>query len=95
MASKKRLKNIPILHDEVKTKKTVVLTPTAWETMKVEARIRGISISELIEEFGRSLVNKKPSAEEGACIPLSWSCTIDRDSLPKNLNRFSQISFTH
>jgi hypothetical protein len=60
-ASKKQLKNIPILHDEVKTKKTVVLTPTAWETMKVEARIRGISISELIEEFGRSLVNKKPS----------------------------------
>jgi hypothetical protein len=64
MASKKRLKNIPILHDEVK-KKTVVLTPTAWETMKVEARIRGISIIELIEEFGRSLVNKKPSRRTG------------------------------
>jgi hypothetical protein len=89
MATKKRLKNIPILHDEVKTKKTVVLTPTAWETMKVEARIRGISISELIEEFGRSLVNKKPSTEEGACIPLSWSTQSVRSN-PLLFGRFPQ-----
>ena len=55
----KRLKNIPILHSEVKTKRTIVLTPTAWENMKGEASRRGISVSELIEEFGRSI---KPSA---------------------------------
>jgi len=30
MKGQKRLKNIPILHDEVKTKTTVVLTPRAW-----------------------------------------------------------------
>lgn len=58
MATKKgqkRLKNIPVLHDEVKSKRTVVLTPTAWENMRTEASRRGISISELIEEFGRTI----------------------------------------
>jgi len=53
MTTKKRIKNIPVLHDEVKAKRTVVLTPTAWENIKNEAKSRGISASELIEEFGR------------------------------------------
>jgi len=37
-----------------------VLTPTAWENIKNEAKSRGISASELIEEFGRGL--KSPAA---------------------------------
>jgi hypothetical protein len=60
MTTKKRIKNIPVLHDEVKAKRTVVLTPTAWENIKNEAKSRGISASELIEEFGRGL--KSPAA---------------------------------
>jgi hypothetical protein len=55
MTTKKRLKNIPILHDEVKQRHQIVVTPTAWENMKCEADLRGISISELIEEFGRRI----------------------------------------
>jgi len=55
MTTQKRLRNVPVLHNEVKTKRTVVLTPTAWENMKVEASRRGISVSELIEEFGRRI----------------------------------------
>ncbi|MEH1900228.1 MAG: hypothetical protein V7L04_02090 [Nostoc sp.] len=51
----KRLKNIPILHDEVKTKRTVVLTPTAWQNIKDEAQRQHLSASELIEEWGRRL----------------------------------------
>ncbi|BAZ26488.1 CopG/DNA-binding domain-containing protein [Kalymmatonema gypsitolerans NIES-4073] len=51
----KRLKNIPVLHEEVKTKRTVVLTPSAWENIKIAAKARGMSASELIEEFGRGL----------------------------------------
>jgi len=60
MTIKKRLRDVPILHDEVKTKRTVVLTPTAWENIKIVAKARGISASELIEEFGRGL--KSPAA---------------------------------
>jgi hypothetical protein len=30
MKGQRKLKNIPILHDEVQTKTTVVLTPRAW-----------------------------------------------------------------
>lgn len=56
----KRLKNIPILHDEVKTKRTVLLTPATWDNIKDEAKNRGISASELIEEWGRRL--KSPTA---------------------------------
>lgn len=52
---KKRIKNTPILHDEVKERHQIVVTPYAWRNMKEEASIRSISISELIEEFGRRL----------------------------------------
>ena len=54
----KRLKNIPILHDEVKERHQIVVTPTAWKNMKEEADRRSISVSELIEEFGKNI---KPS----------------------------------
>ena len=55
MSTKKRLKNVPVLHDEVKERHQIVVTPTAWENMKQEAEKRKISISELIEEFGRKI----------------------------------------
>ncbi|MEQ9667584.1 hypothetical protein [Coleofasciculus sp. G2-EDA-02] len=53
MTTQKRLKNIPVLHDEVKKKRTVVLTPTAWENIKKEAKRKGISASEVIEQWAR------------------------------------------
>ncbi|MGI2904339.1 hypothetical protein [Tolypothrix sp. VBCCA 56010] len=46
-------KNIPYLHDEVKTKRTVLLTPTAWEILKTRANDKNISVSELIERWAR------------------------------------------
>ena len=58
MATKKgqkRLKNIPILHEELKQRHQIHVTPTAWNNIKLEASRRGISISELIEEFGRTI----------------------------------------
>ena len=51
----KRLKNVPILHQELKQRHQIHITPTAWGNMKKEASRRGISISELIEEFGRGI----------------------------------------
>jgi macrodomain Ter protein organizer (MatP/YcbG family) len=53
MTTRKRLKNVPVLHNEVKKKRTVVLTPTVWENIKKEANRRGISASEVIEQWAR------------------------------------------
>jgi len=49
----KRMKDIPVLRDEVKAKRTLSLTPTAWENIKQEAARLQISASELVEEWGR------------------------------------------
>jgi len=58
MATKKglkRIKNQPVYHNEIKGKRTVFLTPTAWDNIKNEAASRGISASELVEEWGRGI----------------------------------------
>ncbi len=55
MTTRKRLRNEPILHDEVKTKRTVVLTPTAWNKIKLLSAQKGISASELIENWARNI----------------------------------------
>ncbi|WP_414590105.1 hypothetical protein [Scytonema sp. PCC 10023] len=55
MTTKKRLRDVPVLHDQVKERHQIVVTPTAWENMKREASRRKISVSELIEEFGRGI----------------------------------------
>lgn len=52
---KKRVKNIPVLHDEVKTKRTVVLTPSAWMKIQAIAKAKNTSASEVIEEWAQSL----------------------------------------
>ena len=39
------MKKQPVYHDEIKGKMTVFLTPTAWDNIKNEAVIRGISAS--------------------------------------------------
>ncbi|MGD1913792.1 MAG: hypothetical protein ACFB2X_24030 [Rivularia sp. (in: cyanobacteria)] len=49
----KRLKNIPVLHDEIKERHQIVVTPTAWDNMKSKALKEGISVSELIETLAR------------------------------------------
>ena len=55
MNTNKRLKNVPVLHDEVKTKRTVILTPTAWNKIKLLSAQKGISASELIETWARNI----------------------------------------
>jgi len=52
---KKRVKNQPILHDEVKKSRHVFLTPSSWEKMRTSAFDQGISISELIERWARKI----------------------------------------
>jgi len=52
---KKRVKNQPILHDEVKKSRHIFLTPSSWEKMRIYAFDQGISISELIEQWARKI----------------------------------------
>ncbi|MEB3177861.1 MAG: hypothetical protein VKL59_02295 [Nostocaceae cyanobacterium] len=52
---KKRLRGVPVLHDEVKKTRAIRLTDTAYEAMGQAARQQGISLSELVERWGRQL----------------------------------------
>jgi hypothetical protein len=54
ISTKKKMKNVPVLYDELKTKRTVNLTDTAWSLLKDRATQKGISISEHIEIWARS-----------------------------------------
>jgi hypothetical protein len=52
---KKRLRNIPVLHDEIKTKRTILLTPSAWMKIQALAKTRNTSASEVIEAWAQTL----------------------------------------
>lgn len=51
----KRLRNIPILHDEIKQRRTIALTDTAYEAISEAARLEEVSLSEFVERWGRQL----------------------------------------
>lgn len=51
----KRMRGIPLIRDEVKKKRTVSLTDTAWELLKEEAKRQDTSISEIIETLAREI----------------------------------------
>lgn len=51
----KRLRNIPVFYDEVKSSHNIKLTKTAWDAINFVAKKQGISASELIERWGRGL----------------------------------------
>jgi hypothetical protein len=46
---KKRIKNQPVLYDELKRQKTVWLTNTTWGIIQENAARRGMSCSEYLE----------------------------------------------
>lgn len=52
---KKRVKNTPVLHDEVKKRHGILLTDTAWKKLVDTAKLRDTSVSEMIEKWARSL----------------------------------------
>ncbi|MBR8834212.1 MAG: hypothetical protein DSM106950_09285 [Stigonema ocellatum SAG 48.90 = DSM 106950] len=49
----KRLKNQPVLHEEVKKKHSIALTPTAWEMLQSLAHDIGLSVAECLEQLIR------------------------------------------
>lgn len=55
MTEQKRERGQPRHYEEKKEKYTMRLTPTAWEKLRAVATEQGISRSELIERYARSL----------------------------------------
>jgi hypothetical protein len=51
---KKRLRNVPVLYDEKKQTHQITLTPTAWKMVTYLATLKGLSVSEFIEQWIRS-----------------------------------------
>ncbi|MEB3182258.1 MAG: helix-turn-helix domain-containing protein [Nostocaceae cyanobacterium] len=61
---KKAMRNEPLFYDEAKVRKAIWLTPSTWDTLKQVAESEGVSVSELVERWGRHL--KVPAASDHA-----------------------------
>lgn len=55
LMGKKRLRGIPVLHDEVKRTRAIRLTDTAYQAIQAASALEGISLSEFVEKWGRQL----------------------------------------
>jgi hypothetical protein len=54
---KKRIKNQPVLYDELKQRKTFSLTPSAWKKLQALSIYSGLSASEYLERLIREIDN--------------------------------------
>ena len=54
---KKRMKNEPVFYDEVKQRRGVSLTPTAWKKLVALSIDSGLSASEYMERLIREIDN--------------------------------------
>jgi uncharacterized protein YgfB (UPF0149 family) len=52
---KKPVKNVPLLHEELKGRHCVWLTPKSWDRLQKKATNDGISISELLEKIATEI----------------------------------------
>ncbi|WP_374885241.1 hypothetical protein [Microseira sp. BLCC-F43] len=55
---KKRIKNSPVLYNELKKRRCVLITDTAWQMLTKQSQLQGVSISELIETYARKLISE-------------------------------------
>lgn len=53
VSCQKRLKNQPILHEQLKKPRTIWLTPESWEQVQEIAGKKGMSSSEYVEQLIR------------------------------------------
>ena len=55
----KRTRGQPILHDERKVNVNLTLSPTAREYLRSAAQVRGVSMSELVEQWARTILSQE------------------------------------
>ena len=92
----KKLKGVPDLHDEVKKRANLSLTPTAIAGLDKLSQEFNLSRSELVEQIGRGLIplaeQRSLSEEFVISLPQSLSIT-ESDRLPKAMGAFLVTDF--
>ncbi|EGJ33861.1 MULTISPECIES: hypothetical protein [Moorena] len=56
--TRKRMRGVPVHHDELKKPHTVWLTGTTWKWLQLSARESNTSVGELVEKIIRSEIKK-------------------------------------
>ena len=59
MKKEKRIRGKAVHYDEVKERRTIMLTPSAWENAKKLSKEKEISISKYIEELIREKISER------------------------------------
>ncbi len=57
MKKEKRIRGKAVHYEEVKERRTIMLTPSTWESAKKLSKEEGISVSKYIEELIREKVS--------------------------------------
>ena len=92
----KKSKGVPELHDEVKKRVNLSLTPTAIAGLDKLSQEINLSRSELVERIGRGLIPlaEQTSLSEEFVISLTQSLSIiERERLPEKMGAFLATDF--
>ena len=92
----KKSKGVPELHDEVKKRVNLSLTPTAIAGLDKLAEEFDLSRSELVEQIGRGsipLAEQKSLSEEFVFSPLRTLPLTQCDRLPEKMGAFLATDF--
>ncbi|MEM9271565.1 MAG: hypothetical protein AAGA80_01195 [Cyanobacteria bacterium P01_F01_bin.143] len=92
----KKLKGVPDLHDEVKKRANLSLTPTAIAGLDKLSQELNLSRSELVEQIGRGLIPlaEQRSLSEEFVISLTQSLLLTKcDRLPEVMGAFLVTDF--
>lgn len=92
----KKSKGVPELHDEVKKRVNLSLTPTAIAGLDELAQEFDLSRSELVEQIGRGtipLAEQKSLSEEFIISPIQSLPITECDRLPDKMGAFLATDF--
>ena len=92
----KKSKGVPELHDEVKKRVNLSLTPTAIAGLDKLAQEFDLSRSELVEQIGRGklpLIGQRSLSEEYIFSPIQILPLAECDRLPEKMGTFLATDF--
>ncbi len=92
----KKSKGVPELHDEVKKRVNLSLTPTAIAGLDKLAQEFNLSRSELVEQIGRGMIplaEQRSLSEEFVFSPIQSLPLTECDRLPEKMGAFLVTDF--